>query len=67
MRSIKSGNFFKTGTILFFLTLIFLVGVAPAKAFQKKADTVSTSDIQFTSIPTKADKIAAAKKAPGQY
>src|SRR3984885_457532 len=62
MRSISPRNFFKTGTILFFLTLIFCAGFTPASAFQKKADTVSTSDIQFTSIPTKADKIAAARK-----
>ncbi len=62
MRSIKSSNLFKTGIILFFLTLILLADSTPARAFQKKADTVSTSDIQFTSIPTKADKIAAAKK-----
>src|SRR6185503_592986 len=61
MRSSQSG-IFKTGTILFFLTLIFLAGSMPAKAFQKKGDTVSTADVQFTSIPTRADNIAAAKK-----
>ena len=62
MRSNKSGNLFKTGTILFFLTLIFLCGVAPASAFQKKADTVSTAGVQFTSIPTAVDSIAARVK-----
>ena len=62
MRSPSPRKFFKTGSILFFLALAFLSGIAPANAFQKKADTVSSSDVQFTSIPTAADKIAAARK-----
>ena len=62
MRSASPRKFFKTGTILLFLALIFLSGISPVQAVQKKADTVSTADIQFTSIPTKADTIAAAKK-----
>lgn len=40
-----------------------LVNISPAKAQNKKADTVSTSDVQFTAIPTAADSMAAAKKA----
>src|SRR6185312_8299727 len=35
-------------------------------AFQKKADTVSTSDVQFTDIPTAADSIAIRKKAAAE-
>jgi len=43
--------------ILFFAIAAFIVtGINPAKAFQsKKADTVSTADVQFTDIPTAAD------------
>jgi thiol:disulfide interchange protein len=62
MRSNSPVKFFKTGSILLFLVLIFLTGIAPANAFQKKADTISSNDVQFTSIPTAADKIAAGKK-----
>ncbi len=40
------------------------VGISPAKAVQTKAtDTVSTSDVQFTTIQTAADSFAAKKKA----
>lgn len=53
--------FFKTGSILFIVILFCLAAVNPAFA-QKKADTVSTSDVQFTSIPTVADSLAAKKK-----
>ena len=39
-------------------------GINHAQAFQKKStDTVSTSDVQFTDIPTAADSLAARKKA----
>ncbi|MBV8388638.1 MAG: thioredoxin family protein [Mucilaginibacter sp.] len=54
------------------LTLITVIvlsftGVNQAHAFQKKqADTVSTSDVQFTDIPTAADSIAARKKAAAE-
>ncbi len=62
MRSNTPRKFFKTGSILLILAITFLFSTTPVRAFQKKADTVSTADVQFTSIPTKADKIAAAKK-----
>src|SRR5260370_21907888 len=46
-------------------TVIFsFTGINKAQAFQKKStDTVSTSDVQFTNIPTAADSITARKKA----
>ncbi|MGZ3873454.1 MAG: protein-disulfide reductase DsbD family protein [Mucilaginibacter sp.] len=58
-RPVKSGLFF-----LFAVAAFFIAGLSPAKALQnKKADSaVSTSDVQFTDIPTAADSIAAAKK-----
>lgn len=58
-RSIKSGLF-----LLFAVAAFFIAGLSPAKALQnKKADSaVSTSDVQFTDIPTAADSLAAAKK-----
>ncbi|HZY35245.1 MAG TPA: thioredoxin family protein [Mucilaginibacter sp.] len=62
MRSASPRNYFKTGSILLFLVAIFFAGTTPVKAFQGKTDTVSSTDVQFTSIPTKADTIAAAKK-----
>jgi thiol:disulfide interchange protein len=48
---------------LFFLAMAagFLLLNVNASA-QKKADTVSTSDVQFTSIPTAADSITAQKQ-----
>jgi thiol:disulfide interchange protein DsbD len=50
--------------ILFAAIITFLItGVNSAKALQnKKADTVSTSDVQFTDIPTAADSAAAFRK-----
>jgi thiol:disulfide interchange protein DsbD len=50
--------------ILFFAIAAFVVtGTNPAKAFQnKKADTVSSADVQFTDIPTAADSLKAFKK-----
>ncbi|HTD39664.1 MAG TPA: thioredoxin family protein, partial [Mucilaginibacter sp.] len=51
------------------VTVIFIsfTGINHAQAFQKKqADTVSTSDVQFTTIPTAADSIAARKKAAAE-
>jgi thiol:disulfide interchange protein DsbD len=44
--------------------LFSFAGINHAQAIQKKpADTVSTSDVQFTDIPTAADSIAIRKKA----
>ena len=44
-------------------TLLILISGTTANAFQgKKPDTVSTADVQFTSIPTAADSLAAKKK-----
>ncbi|MDB4918456.1 thioredoxin family protein [Mucilaginibacter sp.] len=62
-RSAKSGLF-----LLFTVIAIFIAGLNPVKALQnKKADTaVSTSDVQFTDIPTAADSAAAAKKKQQQ-
>jgi thiol:disulfide interchange protein DsbD len=54
---------------LAFVTVILLSFTATnqAHAFQKKqADTVSTSDVKFTDIPTAADSIAARKKAAAE-
>ncbi|HJP63227.1 MAG TPA: cytochrome c biogenesis protein CcdA [Mucilaginibacter sp.] len=43
--------------------VLSFAGIERANAFQKNsADTISTSDVQFTTIPTAADSIAAAKK-----
>lgn len=54
---------------LLIATLVFSVtSISPARAAQKQSpDTVSTSDIQFTDIPTAADSIAARKKATAQH
>ncbi len=52
----------KPGLYLFLIALIFVSGVSAARAFQKKQDTVSSADVQFTSIPTAADSLAARKK-----
>ena len=48
---------------LLMATLVFsIAGINQAKAVQKKsADTVSTSDVQFTDIPTAADSLKARK------
>ena len=51
--------------LILFLSVIafFMAGLSPAMATQKKAaDSVSTSDVQFTSIPTAADSLTARKK-----
>jgi thiol:disulfide interchange protein DsbD len=62
MRLSQPRKFFKTGSILLLFALIFISGVTPASAFQTKADTVSSSGVQFTSIPTAADSIKARVK-----
>src|SRR5258708_19196314 len=49
--------------LLLAITAFFMAGISPVEAWQKKAaDTVSTSGVEFTSIPTAADSIAARKK-----
>jgi thiol:disulfide interchange protein len=64
MRSFKSRSYSRAGLFFFLTVIAFLIaGITPVKAYQKKAaDTVSTSDVQFTTIPSAADSIAARKK-----
>ena len=64
MRSNVRFKYFKVALLLL-LSIIFLVSeVSVAGAAPKKtADTVSTTDVQFTNIPTAADSFAARKKA----
>jgi thiol:disulfide interchange protein len=45
-----------------FIAFFCLQGISPVRAQTKAADTVSTSGVEFTSIPTAADSMAAAKK-----
>ena len=52
----------QTGAILLFAFLISFAGICSAAAQKKTADTVSTSDVQFTTIPTAADSAAATQK-----
>ena len=48
---------------LLIVMAFFITGISTAKAYQKKAaDTVSTSGVEFTAIPTAADSFAARKK-----
>jgi thiol:disulfide interchange protein len=65
MRTINKGRSFRPAMILILTLAVFLLGSThEVKAFQTKAtDTVSSSDVQFTTIPTAADSIAARKKA----
>ena len=59
-RILARTGFYLSLSVIFFL----LAGFNPAKAVQaKKADTVSSGDVQFTTIPTAADSIAMRKKA----
>jgi len=56
----------KAFTKSFLLICCLIAGFLAAPNFahaDKKADTASSSDVQFTSIPTAADSIAARKKA----
>lgn len=64
MRSIIKGSFEKLGVVTLLTACIFLLNALnPVYAFQaKKADTVSSSDVQFTTIPTAADSLAAKKE-----
>ena len=58
-RILAKTGFYLSLSVIFFL----LAGFNPAKAAQaKKADTIATSDIQFTNIPSAADSIAIRKK-----
>jgi thiol:disulfide interchange protein len=65
MTPIKKRNYLKALLYSLLAVIVFsITGISQAKAIQKKsADTVSTSDVQFTSIPTAADSIAIRKKA----
>lgn len=49
-------------TFLLVMAFFCLADTNVASAQSKTADTVSTADVQFTSIPTAADSLAAAKK-----
>jgi thiol:disulfide interchange protein len=59
-------KFSKYGSVIKFLLVscIVIAGffLAPANARAKSTDTTSSSDVQFTSIPTAADSIAMRKK-----
>lgn len=59
MQAIKKYGIKGTIVSLFALVIIGFVTISPASAQQKKADTVSTSDVQFTTIQTGAEKAAA--------
>ena len=65
MISSKNRNYMRATLYVLMTALILsIAGINKAQAFQKKStDTVSTSDVQFTAIPTTADSIAARKKA----
>lgn len=56
------------GTLKLVILLLVLVAFShvPTFAMQKAPDTVSTSDVQFTTIPTAADSVAAKKKQQQQ-
>ena len=62
MRAFPKGSYFKTGSVLLFLFLILIAGLMPVKAVQKPKDTVSSNDVQFTTIPATVDSISAGVK-----
>lgn len=63
MKSSKQRNVLRAALyLLVAVTMLSISGIQKARAFQKKADTVSTGDVQFTDIQTSADSVAAAKK-----
>jgi thiol:disulfide interchange protein len=64
MRPFSKPGYLKTGLfVLLTIIVVFGAAISPVKAFQKKqADTVSTSGVSFTAIPTAADSLAARKK-----
>jgi thiol:disulfide interchange protein len=55
-------HFFKAASYLLFIVLFSIGGINSFAAQKKAADTVSTSGVQFTDIPTAADSLAARKK-----
>jgi thiol:disulfide interchange protein len=65
MTSSTTRNYMKAVLYVGIAVLVFsFAGINQAHAVQKKStDTVSTSDVQFTDIPTSADSIAIRKKA----
>jgi len=65
MTQSKSPNILRLALYTLITLIIFsFAGVNKASAFQKKAaDTVSSTGVQFTDIPTAADSLAARKKA----
>jgi len=68
MTSPISKSYIKTIWLALFTAIVLsFTGTNQAYAFQKKqADTVSTSDVQFTDIPTAADSITMRKKAAAE-
>jgi len=68
MTSSISKSYIKTIWLaLVAVIVISFSATTQAHAFQKKqADTISTSDVQFTDIPTAADSIAIRKKAAAE-
>ncbi|MFI5138868.1 MAG: protein-disulfide reductase DsbD family protein [Sphingobacteriales bacterium] len=64
MKYFNNRSSLRVGVLLLLTVIAFLItGLNTAEAYQKKAvDTVSSSDVQFTSIPTAADSMAARKK-----
>jgi len=62
MRLFSRQGRIKTGAMILIASLIVLAGIAPAAAQKKAADTVSTSDVEFTTIPTAADSATAKQK-----
>jgi len=65
MAKLKLPNIMRSALYVLITLVIFsFAGISQVKAFQKKAaDTVSSSGVQFTDIPTAADSLAARKKA----
>jgi thiol:disulfide interchange protein len=63
MKPFGKRGYLSTGLyLLLFVTVFCFAGINHANAFQKNAaDTVSTKDVQFTTIPTAADSLAAKK------
>jgi thiol:disulfide interchange protein DsbD len=65
MKLLNKGAILRVGLITLITLFVFnIAGVNPVYAVQKKAadTTVSTNDLNFTSIPTAADSIAIRKK-----
>ena len=63
MRYSINRNYLRAACFLLVLFAVLISGTTQTFAFQgKKADTISTADIQFTTIPTAADSIAIRKQ-----